>query len=573
MKIVIVGGMAGGATAAARLRRLDETAEIVILERSDFISSASCGFPYYVGGAIARQSSLNVQTPKSFHSRFNVDVRVGHEVTAIASEAHQLTVRDGNGTYEESYDKLLLAPGSRPIVPPLPGLDLPTVFTVRDINDTLRLKSFLEQAPRPLAAVVAGGGFIGLELAENLQAAQCEVSLIEVADHLLPPLDAEMVAIVHNHLRAKGIKLLLNQALKSVTQEGRRLSVGYQPAGARVPAGATSADSISADLVVLALGVRPESELAREAGLKLDERGCIVVDQHLATSDPDIWAVGDAIVVPNFVTGSPAYVPLAGPANKQARVAADNICGIGTVYAGAQGSSVLKAFDLTIASTGLNERQAVAAGLAFDKVYLYMPHHVTYYPGGQNMQAKVLFEQGSGRILGAQLVGGEGVDKRCDIIATAIRFGACGKDLTDLELCYAPPFSAAKDIVNMAGYCIENLVRGKVKQAHWDEVARLPRDGSVTLLDVRTAQEVAEGAVAGFIHIPLDELRQHLDSLERGKPVYIHCKSGLRSYIACRILMAHGFDCYNVAGGYQLWQGMMTACEAGDFPGWLGNPG
>lgn len=565
MKILIVGGMAGGATAAARLRRLDEQAEIVVLERSEYISSATCGFPYYVGGAIAKQSSLNVQTPQSFHSRFNVDVRTGSEAIAIDCEAHTVTVRDGHDTYEESYDKLLLSPGAQAIVPPLPGLDLPQVFTVRDVGDTLRLKTYLDQAARPLSAVVAGGGFIGLELAENLISAGCEVSLIEMADHLLPPLDAEMAAIVHNHLRAKGVKLLLNQALSSAAAENSKLRIDYRPTADKT---AAAADSIIADLLVMSLGVRPESRLAEAAGLELDGRGCIVVDAQLRTSDPDIYAVGDAVSVKNFVSGKPAYVPLAGPANRQARVAADNICGGGSVYRGSQGSSVLKAFDLTIASTGLNERQAQEAGLSYDKVYLYMPHHVAYYPGGENMQIKVVFEQGTGRILGGQLVGGQGVDKRCDIIATAIRFGATGSDLNELELCYAPPFGAAKDAVNMAGYAIENLVTGMVKQVHWDEVARLPRDGSVTLLDVRTAQEVAEGAIAGFIHIPLDELRQHLDSLDVKKPVYVHCKSGLRSYIACRILGGHGYQCYNIAGGYQLWQSTITAREAGDFADW-----
>lgn len=554
MKVCIVGGVAGGASAAARLRRLDEQAEIVLLERGAYISFANCGLPYYVGGEIQKQSALTLQTPASFRARFNVDVRVESEVRSIDRDAKTLTVRSAAGeTYTERYDKLILSPGAEPVRPPIPGLENKRVFTLRTIPDAVRIREYIERE-KPESAVVIGGGYIGVEMAENLRRAGLHVFVVEMSDHLIAPLDSDMACDVHSYARSMGLELVLGNGVKAVAEKENRLTVQL------------SRGELTADLVILSVGVRPDSALAKAAGLTVNDRGAIVTNRHMMTSDTDIFAVGDAVEITDFVTGNKGFVPLAGPANKQGRIAADNLCGLPSVYKGTQGSSVLKLFDMTVAMTGLNERAARAAGLDYDKVFTYSAEHASYYPGGRNLSMKVLFERGTGRLLGAQLVGFGGVDKRCDVLATAIRAKLTGYDLTELELCYAPPFSSAKDPVNFAGYVIENILTGKVSQFHWHDVEALPRDGSVTLLDVRTEKEYAAGHIDGFVNIPLDSLRDRIGELAPGRTVYVHCHSGLRSYIACRILTGNGFPCKNLAGGYRLYASVLQDRAVADHP-------
>lgn len=542
MKVVIIGGVAGGASAAARLRRLNEQAEIIMLERGAYISYANCGLPYYVGGVITDQEDLTLQTQESFFARFRVDVRVLSEAVAIDPKAKTVTVKnlkDGSA-YQESYDDLILSPGAEPVVPPIPGAKDPRVFTLRTVPDTLRIREYMEEK-RPKSAVVVGGGAIGMEMAENLSEAGLDVTVVELADHVIAPLDFDMAAEVHGYVKSKGIRLMLNTGVKAIAAEENGLAVE------------AGEEKIPADMVLLSVGVRPESSLAKAAGLQVNPKGAILVDDHMRTSDPRIYAVGDAVLVRHFVTGQPAFLPLAGPANKQGRIAADNICGIPSVYKGSQGALVLKLFDMTVAATGLNEAALKAAGIAYDKVYAYGNSHASYYPGATNQTIKLLFAPEDGKVLGAQIVGFKGVDKRCDVINTAIRAEMTVYDLAELELCYAPPYSSAKDPVNMAGFMAENLLTKKVRQFHWHDVDGLPADGSVTKLDVRTAGERRRGSIPGTVHIPVDELRERIGELDAQKPVYVHCHSGLRSYIACRILSQNGFDAYNLAGGYRLY--------------------
>ena len=543
MKVIIVGGVAGGATAAARIRRLDEEARVVVYERSGYVSYANCGLPYYIGGVITDRSELTLQTPESFWQRFRIRMKVRHEVRAIHPERKAVTVcnLDTGEVFEDTYDKLLLSPGARPTQPELPGMDLEQLFTLRTVEDTLKIRAFVEEK-KPKTAVLAGGGFIGLELAENLRELGLEVTIVQKPRQVLAPLDEEMAAFLHAKLRQKGVRLMLGHTVE-----------GFRPAAGRAEVLLKGEEPLSADLVVLAIGVTPDTQLAREAGLELGLKGSILVNDRMETSIPDIYAIGDAVQVKHFVTGQPAHVALAGPANKQGRIAADNICGGNSRYRGAQGSSVLKLFDLTAAVTGINERTARQAGIHCDKVYLSPANHAGYYPGGSVMTMKVLFERGTGRLLGAQIVGQEGVDKRIDVLAAAIRAGMTGEDLKDLDLAYAPPYSSAKDPVNMAGFMIENLSRGLLRQFFLEDLEGLPRDGSVTLLDTRTPGEYAAGHVEGFRNIPVDELRERLGELEPGKPVYVMCQSGLRSYLACRILDQHGFESYNFSGGYRLY--------------------
>lgn len=543
MKVLIVGGVAGGASAAARLRRLDEKAEIIMFERGEYISFANCGLPYYIGGEINKKSALTLQTPQSFNSRFNVDVRVWNEVTAIDAEKKQVTVHNvqTGEDYTESYDELILSPGAAPLVPKMDGVDDPRVFTLRNIPDTVKIRDYVEEE-FPESAVVVGGGYIGVEMAENLKKAGLKVTIVELADHVIAPLDGDMAAEVHRYLRDQGVELMLGKAVQSMEDKGGKLTLHL------------SEGEIETDMVILSVGVRPDTALAQSARLELNPKGAIVVNEHMQTSKEHIYAVGDAIEIADFVTGKKGYVPLAGPANKQGRIAADNICGIKSSYKNTLGSSVLKIFDMTVAMTGVNERTAQAAGLDYDKVYTYSQSHASYYPGGHGISIKTLYEKGTGKILGAQLVGYDGVDKRCDVIATAIRTGMTAYDLTELELCYAPPFGSAKDPVNFVGYVIENTLTGKVKNFFWNDVEKLPRDGSVTLLDVRTPSEREVGHIPGFIHIPLDELRQRAGELPQDKPVYIHCHSGLRSYLACRMLTGLGYDCCNLSGGWRFYE-------------------
>ena len=547
MKVVIVGGVAGGATAAARIRRLDEQAEIIVFERSGYVSYANCGLPYYIGGTIADPEALTLQSPEGFWTRFRIDMRVRHEVTAIHPAEKKVTVRrlETGEVFEESYDELILSPGARPTTPPLPGLDLDRLFTLRTVEDTFAIRSFIDRT-HPKSVVLAGGGFIGMELAENLRELGMEVTIVEMAPQLLAPLDQDMAAFVHAEMRKHGVNLRLSTSVEGFEADGEQVVVRLQ-----------GSEPLRADMAVLAIGVTPDTRLAKEAGLELGQRGSIVVDDRMQTSAPHIYAVGDAVQVRHFVTDQPALVALAGPANKQGRIVADNICGGDSRYQGSQGSSVIKVFDMTTAVTGINERTARQAGIDYDKVYLSPLNHAGYYPGGKMMTMKVLVEKGSYRLLGAQIVGYEGVDKRIDVLATAIRAGMTGLHLQDLDLAYAPPYGSAKDPVNMAGYLIDNLARGTLKQFFLEDLDSLPRDGSVTLLDTRTPQECKGGCVDGFVNIPLDELRDHLDELDPGKPVYVMCQSGLRSYLACRILAQKGLECYNLSGGYRLYQTVM----------------
>ncbi len=543
MKVVIIGGVAGGATAAARLRRLDEAAEIVVFERSGYVSYANCGLPYYIGGAIEEPEALTLQTPESFFARFRVDMRVRHEVTAIHPEKKTVSVKalETGEEFEERYDKLILSPGARPTQPRLPGVGIGKVFTLRTVEDTFRIKDYIN-AHHPKSAVLAGGGFISLELAENLRELGMEAAIVQRPKQLMTPFDPDMAAFIHGEARRHGIRLALGHTVEGFAERDGGVDVLLKDAA-----------PLHADMVVLAIGVTPDTVLAKEAGLELGLKGSIVVNDRMETSVPDIYAVGDAVQVKHSVTGQDAVISLAGPANKQGRIAADNICGGDSRYPGSQGSSVIKVFDLTAASTGVSETNAKKAGLDVDTVILSPMSHAGYYPGGKLMTMKVVFEKGTYRLLGAQIVGYEGVDKRIDVLATAIRAGLTAIQLKDLDLAYAPPYSSAKDPVNMAGFMVENLAGGVVKQFHLEDVNALPHDGSVTLLDARTPQEYEGGHIEGFRNIPVDELRDRLDEVERGKPVYVICQSGLRSYIACRILAGHGYEAYNFAGGFRFY--------------------
>ena len=543
MKVVIIGGVAGGATAAARIRRLDEQAEIVVFERSGYISYANCGLPYYIGEVIEDPEALTLQTPESFFSRFRVTMKVRHEVTAIHSERKAVSVKnlETGELFEESYDKLLLSPGAKPTQPRLPGLGSEKIFTLRTVEDTFRIKEYIQEK-QPKSAVLAGGGFISLELAENLRELGMDVTIVQRPKQLMNPFDADMAAFIHSEVRKHGVKLALGHTVEGFAEKELGVDVLLKDEA-----------PLHADMVVLAIGVSPDTGLAKDAGLELGIKGSILVNDRMETSVPDIYAVGDAVQVKHFVTGQDALIALAGPANKQGRIAADNICGGDSRYSGSQGSSVVKVFDLTAAATGVNETNAGKAGLSVDSVVLSPMSHAGYYPGGKVMTMKVVFEKETYRLLGAQIVGYEGVDKRIDVLATAIRAGLKATQLKELELAYAPPYSSAKDPVNMAGFMIENIANGVLKQWHLEDVDSLPRDGSVTLLDTRTVGEYAGGHIDGFTNISVDELRERLGELDKSKPVYVICQSGLRSYIACRILSGYGFECYNFSGGFRFY--------------------
>lgn len=548
MKVVIVGGVAGGATAAARIRRLDEQAEIIVFERSGFISYANCGLPYYIGDIITDQEDLTLQTPQSFYSRFQVKMKVHHEVVAIHPEKKTVSVKnlETGEEFEESYDKLILSPGAKPTQPEIPGTGIDKIFTLRTVEDTLRIKEYINKN-QPKSAVLAGGGFISLELAENLRELGLEVTIVQRPKQLMNPFDSDMAAFIHNEMRRHGIKLALGHTVEGFEEKDGGITVllkGEEP--------------IHADMAVLAIGVTPDTHLAKEAGLELGIKGSIVVNSRMETSVSDIYAVGDAVQVKHYVTGQDALISLAGPANKQGRIVADNICGGNSHYKGSQGSSIIKVFDMTAAATGINETNAKKAGLNVDKVILSPMSHAGYYPGGKVMTMKVIFEKETYRLLGAQIVGYEGVDKRIDVLATAIHAGMNAVELKELDLAYAPPYSSAKDPVNIAGYMIENIANNVLKQFHLEDVKDLPRDGSVTLLDARTAGEYRRGHVEGFVNIPVDELRERMDEIEKDKPVYIICQSGLRSYIASRILAGNGYETYNFSGGFRFYDAVMN---------------
>lgn len=548
MKVVIVGGVAAGASAAARIRRLNEKAEIVVFERSGYISYANCGLPYYIGDVITDSENLTLQTPESFYNRFRVDVNVHHEVIAINSKDKKVLVKNlANGKeFEESYDKLVLAPGAKPSQPRISGMDTENVFTLRTVEDTFRIKEYIN-ANQPKSAVMAGGGFIGIELAENLRELGMDVTIVQLFKQLTGNFDPDMASMIHKEMRKHGVKLALGQAVEGFEKKDNGVKVlikGQKP--------------LYVDMAILAIGVSPDTALAKQAGIELGLFNSIVVNDRMETSLPDIYAAGDAVQVKHYVTGENALISLAGPANKQGRIIADNICGGDSRYLGSQASSILKVFNLTAASTGINETEAKSAGLDVDYVILSPMSNSSYYPGGKTMTMKVVFEKGTYRLLGAQIVGYDGVDKRIDVIATAIHAKFKATQLKDLDLSYAPPYSSAKDPVNMAGFMIDNISKGILKQWYLPDEKNLPRDGSVTLLDTRTVDEYNDGHVEGFKNIPVDELRERIDEIEKGKPVYVICQSGIRSYVACRILEGYGYEAYNFSGGYRFYNAVTS---------------
>lgn len=541
-RVVIVGGVAGGATCAARLRRLDESAEIVVLDRGEYVSFANCGLPYYVGDVIRDEEKLLLASPPLFRERFNIDVRTRHEVLAIDRVAGELVVRDlaTDSEYREPYDALVLSPGAAPVRPPLPGVDLPGIFTLRSIPDSREIRSWIASR-KPRRAVVVGGGFIGLEMAENLANRGIKITIVEMMNQLMPPLDTEMAEYVHEHLYACGVRLHMGDGIAGFELSDRGDLVVRTQAGA----------AIESDLVVLAMGVRPETKLAREAGLEIGERGGIRVDAQMLTSDPRIWAVGDAVEVRNAVTGLCELIPLAGPANRQARVAADAICGRTTRFRGVEGTAVCGTLGLTVALTGATEKALHRSGMkGFRAVWLHASQHVGYYPGAQPIHMKLLFRAADGLVLGAQAVGREGVERRIDAIALAIQMKATVFDLEEAELCYAPPYGAAKDPVNLAGMVAANVLRGDVDLAPWGELGAT----DAFLLDVRDPQEFLADSVDGAVNIPLGELRARIAELPQDREIWISCGVGQRAYYACRILTQHGLSARNLSGGYQTYR-------------------
>ena len=547
MKIVIVGGVAGGATAAARIRRLDEKAEIVIFERTGFISYANCGLPYFIGDVINDPDDLTLQSPAGFFRRFRINAKIHHEVVAINPDSKTVTVKnlESGELFEESYDKLVLSPGAKPVIPKLSEAARDKVFTLRTVEDTFKIKEYVN-SNHPSTAILAGGGFISLELAENLKALGINVTVVQNGNQLMNPFDPEMAAFIHNELRRQGVNIVFGHGVEEIKESEKGVDVAL-----------SGGCTLHADMAELAIGVTPDTALAKDAGLQLGSKGSIVVNDRMETSVPDIYAVGDAVQVKNFVTGEDDLIALAGPANKQGRIAADNICGGDSRYLGSQGSSVIKVFDMTAATTGINETNARKSGLDVDTVILSPMSHAGYYPGGKVMTMKVVFEKETYRLLGAQIVGYDGVDKRIDVLATAIHAGMKATELKDLDLAYAPPYSSAKDPVNMAGFMIDNISKG-LKQWHLADADKLPRDGSVTLLDTRTPGEYSRGHIDGFKNIPVDELRERIGEMEAGKKIYVICQSGLRSYIATRILEGYGFEAYNFAGGFRFYDAVMN---------------
>ncbi|HEY2387461.1 MAG TPA: FAD-dependent oxidoreductase [Candidatus Binatia bacterium] len=545
-RVLIVGGVAGGASCAARLRRLDEEAEIVLLDRGPHVSFANCGLPYFVGNVIADERKLLVASRELFRERFNIEVRTRHEVVAIDRAAGTIRVRDldsgGADDRIERYDALVLAPGAAPIRPDLPGIDLPGIFAVRTIPDSRRIRRWIEER-KPERALIVGGGFIGLEMVENLAIRGLRTTVLEKLPQVMPPLDPEMAHRVAEHLTSRGVELRLSDGLAGF-EAGR---------GAEIIALTESGARVATDLVILSIGVRPETALAKAAGLPLGARGGIAVDAQMRTADPRIWAVGDAVEVRDVLTGQEVIVPLAGPANRQGRVAAESICGRARLFRGVQATAVVGVFGLTVACTGASEKGLRRAGVAaFEKVYLHPGHHAGYYPGAKPIHLKLLFSVPDGRVLGAQAAGTEGVEKRIDVIATAIQMGGTVRDLAEAELCYAPQFGAAKDPVNLAGMVAVNHLDGLMPLADWQQLAA---NGSV-LVDVRAADEWDAGHVEGALHIPLPELRRRHGELPRDRPIAVYCGVGQRAYYATRFLLQRGYRAANLSGGYATYQAL-----------------
>ena len=539
-KYLIVGGVAGGATTAARLRRLDEHAEIVMFERGAYISYANCGLPYYVGGVISERDRLFVQTPQSFKARLNVDVRIEQEVIAIDRQAKSVTIRHKDGSeYTETYDKLVLSPGAEPLRPPIPGIQDEVIFTLRNVPDTDRIAKFIEQH-NVRHAVIVGAGFIGLEMAENLHHKGINVTIVEMAEQVMTPLDYEMAAAVHQHLKTKQVEFYLKDAVNSFVREKSGLQVRLK-----------SGRSIATDMVVLSIGVRPDSKLAEDAGLELGINKGIKVNEYLQTSDPDIYALGDAIVYPNPITGDESHTYLAGPANKQGRMVADNIAhGNVRKYQGSISTAIAKVFDLTVGATGVSEKVLKKSGIPYISSIIHGSSHAGYYPDALPMTIKIVFNPENGKLLGGQIVGFDGVDKRIDMLAHILKHGETIYDMQEIEHAYAPPFSSAKDPVNMAGLVAENIIKGMIKIIHWDEIRNLNLK-DVSLIDVRTTEENALGTIEGSLNIPVDELRERLSEIPQNKKIIVFCGTGHRSYFAARILMQNGFsDVFNLSGGY-----------------------
>ena len=547
-KILIVGGVAGGASAAARLRRLDEKAEIIMFERGDYISFANCGLPYFIGGTIKTRDDLLLQTPKSFNKRFNVNVRVKSEVVKINHREKTVDVIElpTGRKYTEKYDRLVLSPGAEPVKPAIDGVDSNRVFTLRNVADMDRIDEFIKNE-NAKKAVVVGAGYIGLEMAENLHSRGLSVQLVDVLDQVMPGMDKEMAAFLHSHLTKRGLALHLGDGVKSLNQTSSSIRVTLK-----------SGKEFECDFAILSVGVRPEVKLAKEAGLEIGSCGGIKVNEHLQTSDPDIYAIGDAVEVRDFVLGNDVLIPLAGPANKQGRMAADNICGRNHTYSGTQGTAILKVFDLTAAMTGANEKALVKTNIEYEKLYLHELNHAGYYPGAKPMHIKLLFSKPEGKILGAQIVGADGVDKRIDVFAVAIRAGMTVFDLQELELAYAPPYGSGKDPMNIAGFAAANILDGTVEINHFAEL-----QNEDFILDVRTPGEFARGNVPNAKNIPVDELRNRLDELPPDRPIHAYCGVGLRSYIACRILAQNGFEAKNLSGGYMTYRTVANSGQLG----------
>ncbi|MBL4950651.1 CoA-disulfide reductase [Neobacillus sp. YIM B02564] len=540
-KIIIIGGVAGGATAAARLRRLSEDTEIILIERGEHISFANCGLPYYIGETIKERNKLLVQTVKGMSDRFNLDIRTLSEAVSIHPENKTVSIKNlqTGEIYEETYDKLLLSPGARPIVPPIPGLqENQSLFTLRNIPDTDNIKHYVDTA-QPKQAVIIGGGFIGIEMAENLAARGIEVTIIERGNQIMAPLDLEMASILHTHLTEKGVKLILENGVEAFSDAGKKVIL-------------TDGTEIETELTILAIGVRPENELAKNAGLELGERGGIVVNEYLQTSNADIYAVGDAIEVVDYINETKVMIPLAGPANRQGRIAANNIMGKAEKYQGTMGTSIAKVFDLAVATTGNNEKTLKRLGVSYEVVHIHPSSHAGYYPGAAPIALKLIFDKETGKIYGAQAVGADGVDKRMDVIATAIKGGLTVEDLTNLELSYAPPFSSAKDPVNMAGYVATNIMDGELEHIQWHEVDQIVANGGL-LIDVREPKEREAGYIKGSINISLNDLRKRLSELPKDETIYVSCQVGLRGYLASRILKNNGFRVKNVDGGWKTY--------------------